>query len=197
MAWHRWPVAGPPPYFTSLAHYDSVVAMMSDAGALVDHGTIFWDIRPSVHLPTLEIRACDVPVTATESAMLAALVRALVVHVLPAVDSGDPGPVVPAELLRLAYWRAARDGLAGSGVDVRTGRLVPAPELAWRLLETVRPVLEADGDADRVADWLRAQVAEGDGASRQRRLAAGAGGLTDVVDDLVARTAGRTLAGSA
>jgi carboxylate-amine ligase len=190
MLWNRWPVAGPPPYFTSAAHYNGLVDTLQEAGALVDRGTIFWDIRPSEHLPTLEVRVADVPTVAAESALLAGLVRALVVTALAAVDRGDRGPAVPAELLRLAYWRAARDGLGGHGVDLCTGQpvLVPAPELASRLLSVAVPALAAAGDLDWAAARLRWLVGRGDGASRQRRAAARRGLLADVVDHLVAAT---------
>jgi carboxylate-amine ligase len=187
--WQRWPVAGPPPYLTSAAHYDEVVATLRDAGALVDAGTIFWDIRLSAHAPTLELRVTDVPPTAEESALVAALVRGLVAAVLPAVRRGDPGPVLPAELLRLAYWRAARDGLAGQVADPATGALVPASVAVERLVRLARPGLDRHGDVARVSGWLRTTLAGGDGAGRQRRVAAG-GRLTDVVDHLVAATAG-------
>ena len=53
IAWTRWPVAGPPPYFTSAAHYDSVIATLTEVGGLVDAGTVFWDLRPSARFPTL------------------------------------------------------------------------------------------------------------------------------------------------
>ncbi|GAA4071930.1 glutamate--cysteine ligase [Actinomadura miaoliensis] len=188
LLWNRWPVAGPPPYLRSAAHYDELVATLLEAEALVDDGTIFWDVRPSARLPTLEVRVADVPITAEESAALAALVRGLVVSVLPWVDRGDPGPELQPEFMRLAYWRAARDGMAGSGVDVLTGRPVPARELARRLLETARPGLEEHGDLRRVTAWLDGLAEHGDGATRQRR-AARDGRLTDVVDDLIRRTA--------
>jgi carboxylate-amine ligase len=191
IAWGRWPVAGPPPYFTSAAHYDELVGVLLEAGGLVDKGTIFWDIRPSARYPTLEVRAADVPMTAEESALLAALVRALVVGVTLAVDRGDPGPVIPAELMRLAYWRAARDGLDGNGIDVYTGRPVPAAELAEGLLQAARPALEDHGDLDRVTGWLRKLVGDGGGAARQRRVAARQGKLADVVDHLIAQSAPR------
>jgi carboxylate-amine ligase len=189
ITWGRWPVAGPPPYFTSAAHYDELVEVMLEAGGLVDKGTIFWDIRPSMRYPTLEIRAADVPMTAEESALLAALVRALVASITPAVERGDPGPVIPAEMMRLAYWRAARDGLDGDGIDVHTGRPVPAAELAGRLLQAARPALEEHGDLDLVTGWLRKLVDEGGGATRQRRAAMRQGGLAGVVDHLIAQSA--------
>jgi glutamate---cysteine ligase / carboxylate-amine ligase len=190
LQWRRWPAAGPPPYFTSAAHYDELVGTLRAAGALVDDGTIFWDVRPSARLPTLEIRVADMPVRARESALIAALVRALVVVSLDLVERGDPGPVVAHELMGLAYWRAARDGLSGQGVDVHTGRCVPAAELARRLLTVVSPVLAEYGDLDQVTAWLDELLRDGDGASRQRRAARPRDSLTDVVDHLIAETAG-------
>ncbi len=197
IAWTRWPVAGPPPYFTSAAHYDNLVATLTEAGSLVDAGTIFWDIRPSERFPTLEVRAADVPMTATESALLAALIRALAADAAARVDDGDPGPVLPAELLRVAYWRAARDGLSGHGVDVRTGRLVSAVELAERLLAAARPALADYGELEQVTGWMRDLLGRGDGAARQRQAAARRGRLADVVDYLIGQAAaGEQLAGN-
>jgi carboxylate-amine ligase len=189
MTWPRWPVAGPPPVFDSAAHYDQVVQTLLDAGAMVDRGTIFWDLRPSNSHPTLEVRVADTALTAEEAALYAALVRALVVHLSAAVRRGEPAPDVPGELLRAAYWRAARDGLDGEGLDLATGRLCPAPELAQRLLALVEPVLRAHGELDQVTKWLDRLLAEGTGARRQRQ-AARDGGLDAVVDYVAAQTAG-------
>ncbi|WP_425855316.1 carboxylate-amine ligase [Micromonospora sp. DT46] len=189
MIWSRWPVAGPPPRFTSVAHYERVVEMLSAAGAVVDPGTLFWDIRPSVTHPTLEVRVSDVPVSAQESALVAALVRALVVRGLEAVDRGDHGPEVAGEWLRAAYWRAARDGLEGALLEVGTGRLRPAREVLGEMVAWLAPVLRAGGDEELVRGWLGRLLAVGSGAVRQREAAARRGRLTDVVDFLVAETA--------
>ncbi|HEY0697621.1 MAG TPA: glutamate--cysteine ligase, partial [Micromonospora sp.] len=170
--WTRWPVAGPPPYLRSAEHYTELVGTLLDAGALVDSGTVFWDVRPSDSHPTLEVRVSDVPITAAESALYAALVRALVGYLSAAVGRGEPGPVVPPELMRVAYWRAARDGLDGDAVDLRTGRLVPAVDLLGELVELLGPTLRAYGDHDLVDSGLRILLAEGTGAVRQRAAAA-------------------------
>lgn len=188
MVWPRWPVAGPPPRFTSVAHYERVVEMLSAAGAIVDPGTLFWDIRPSVVYPTLEVRVADVPVSAWESALVAALVRALVVRGLEAVDRGDHGPELAGEWLRAAYWRAARDGLEGALLEVGTGRLRPAREVLGEVVDWLAPVLRAGGDEELVRGWLERLLAGGCGAVRQREAAGRRGRLADVVDFLVART---------
>ncbi|TCB98421.1 YbdK family carboxylate-amine ligase [Micromonospora zingiberis] len=189
VTWGRWPVAGAPPFLTSAQQYDDHVDMLLEAGALVDHGTIFWDLRLSANHPTLEVRVADVPVTAAESVALAALVRALVVVAGEAVDRGDEGPRLVPELLRLAYWRAARDGMGGHGVDVATGRPLPAAALAERLVGLARPALDEAGDRARVEDWLARLSTDGDGATRQRAAAAVRGRLADVVDEIAVHTA--------
>ncbi|MEV6692122.1 glutamate--cysteine ligase [Micromonospora sp. NPDC051196] len=189
VTWGRWPVAGAPPFLTSAQQYDDHIDMLLEAGALVDHGTIFWDLRLSANHPTLEVRVADVPITAAESVALAALVRALVVVAGQAVDTGDEGPKPIPDLLRLAYWRAARDGMGGHGIDVATGRLLPAAALAERLVELARPALDEAGDRQRVQDWLAWLATDGDGATRQRAVAALRGRLTDVVDEIAVRTA--------
>ncbi|RKR86870.1 carboxylate-amine ligase [Micromonospora pisi] len=189
VTWGRWPVAGPPPFLTSAKQYDDHVDTLLEAGALVDRGTLFWDLRLSTNHPTLEVRVADVPLTAAESAAFAALVRALVVVAGNAVDRGDEGPGLTPELVRLAYWRAARDGMGGNGVDVTTGRLLPAAALAGRLVELARPALDEAGDRERVEDWLARLATDGDGATRQRAAAALRGRLTDVVDEIATRTA--------
>jgi carboxylate-amine ligase len=187
LSWSKWPVAGPPPYFRSLAHFDETVAALTRAGALVDPGTIFWDVRPSARLPTLEVRVTDVPATVEESALLAAVVRGLVVAGLSRVDAGDPGPVVPAELLRVAYWRSARDGLAGHGFDPISAELRPAAERVAALLDLIGPALCDAGDLHMVTERIDHLLRNGTGAARQRTAYERDGRLTDVVDFLTGR----------
>ncbi|MFF2008415.1 glutamate--cysteine ligase [Streptomyces sp. NPDC058195] len=186
MMWQRWPVSGPPPFFASLGAYESLLAVLTGSGTLPDRRTVFWDVRPSSRYPTIEVRAADVPVTAEESALLAVLVRALTVTALWAVERGDPGPEVCAELLRAACWRAARDGLRGAVMDPRTGLLAPAGDLVPSLLGHLGPALEETGDRATAVALLRRLAATGTGADRQRAVHARRGSLTDVVDALVA-----------
>ncbi|WP_155373651.1 carboxylate-amine ligase [Catellatospora vulcania] len=187
MTWPRWPVAGPPPRFDSAAHYDQVVDTLQEAGALVDRGTVFWDVRPSAAHPTLEIRVADAALTADEAVLYAVLVRALVTHLSAAAGRGEPAPDVPGELLRAAYWRAARDGLDGEGLDLATGRLRPAADLARALVALVEPQLRANGEHEHVTAALDRLLADGSGARRQRSAAVH-GGLAGVVDYVAEQT---------
>ncbi|PJN38440.1 glutamate--cysteine ligase [Streptomyces sp. CB02959] len=197
----QWPVAGPPPYFRSADHYKQLCATLEDAGAVVGGHTLLWDVRPSAHLPTVEIRAMDVPVGVEQAAVLAVLVRALVVQALEQVRRGEPGPDVCPALLRAAYWRAARDGCTDHALDVHNGRPVPAGHLLRDLFAYVRPALEEAGELAAVTEAVTRlaggeggdgdgeRAGGGGGAQRQRAAFARRGDARDVVDELIRHTA--------
>jgi carboxylate-amine ligase len=172
----RWPVAGPPPYFEGAVHYDAVVAMHLASGSIFDERMVYWDIRPSNHVPTVEVRVSDVPATVEETVLLATLVRALV---MTATD--EKTLVVEPEVLRAAYWIAARDGLSGNGLDVVQARVLPMPELLDLLVQHVRPALEELGELKQVEEGLRQVLANGNGAIRQRKAFHQGDNVADVI----------------
>jgi carboxylate-amine ligase len=194
VVWSRWPVSGPPPWFSSAEHYDEVCAWLVATGAARDLKMMYWDVRPSSHLPTVEVRVADVAATVDETVLLAALVRALVTKATQDVRRGLVAPAVPTEVLRAATWRAARDGLSGHALDVTTGRLLPARLLVNRLIDRVRDQLIATGDLSRVRNVLSFVDRFGDGATRQRKAFAVAQSLHDVVEQLAADTVAESAA---
>ncbi|GGP75333.1 carboxylate-amine ligase [Saccharothrix coeruleofusca] len=177
----RWPCSGAPPYFTSADHYDAVLDMLVDSGTLLDAGMLYWDARPSAHLPTVEVRVADVPATVDESVLLAALVRALVTTAVRAVGRGETALPISDAALRAAYWRAARDGIGGKGIDLFASRRVPTVQLLRALLRHVRPVLREAGELREVNTLLTRVLHDGNGAVRQRRALRRRGSLEDVV----------------
>ena len=191
--WARWPSAGPPPHFDSADEYDAVVAMLQHAGAMLDDGMVYWDVRPSKNFPTVEVRVADVPATVADTVLLAALIRAAVMTALEDERRGEPVAPLAPHALTAAYWKAARDGFDGDGVDLlESHESVPARLLLDRLVEHVRPALEATGDYDLVFDELHRVAEQGNGAMRQRR----AWQRRHDVSDVVAEIATATLAGT-
>ncbi|HET7665527.1 MAG TPA: glutamate--cysteine ligase [Mycobacterium sp.] len=185
----RFPCLGPPPYAESLRHHEELATAIADSGAMLDAATPFWDIRPNPRLPTLEIRSMDVVADIDDSVALAMLVRAIVAASADKARAGDVGPRPSSELLRAAYWRAARDGWCGCGVDSITGRVLPAAVQAARLLDHIGPTLHRHGDSEIVHGFVARLAARGAGAERQRAALALHGTLAGVVDDLVRLTA--------
>ena len=121
-----WPVSGPPPYLRSVAHFDELVGVLHETGAVLDERMVYWDIRPSSHLPTIEVRVSDVPATVEESVTLATLVRALAITALGELAVGRTAPSVGTETLVAAKWKAAHDGLTGQAYDVVGGTMSSA-----------------------------------------------------------------------
>ncbi|UMB69594.1 glutamate--cysteine ligase [Mycobacterium paraterrae] len=166
--WRRWPAAGPPPFFSSIDDYDRAVAMLIDTDVVLDHKMIYWDVRPSASMPTVEVRVADVPATVAETVLLATLIRAAVMTALREPVHRDDLEGLPPGALRAAYWKAAHDGLAGQAIDLTGGQgVVPTPRRVGQLIERVRPALVRLDEYDHVIDELHRISARGNGAMRQ------------------------------
>lgn len=195
LVWQRWPTAGPAGCFSDAAEYDAAVEDFVRAGIISDTGMIYYDVRPSSHLRTLELRVCDACPRAETVVLIAGLFRALVTEARERLRThGGPGCTGRHEWLRGATWRAARSGLEGTLVDPETHREVPAPQVLRKLLVRLRPALEAHGDWDTVRSLARAALAEGSAARRMRRTAQDED-LLACVDMLIAETRGERAGG--
>ncbi len=187
LIWRRWPTTGTPGRFTSAAEYDQTVADLVRSEVITDQGMIYFDVRPSAHLPTVELRICDACPRLDDVVLLAGLFRALVIRETAAALAGRAAPAVRPELLEAATWRAAQSGLEGNLVDLATATPVPAHQLIGQLLAGLRPTLEATGDCELVTGLTESALAQGSSAARQRAACA-RGGLYTVVDTLLAET---------
>jgi carboxylate-amine ligase len=191
--WARWPSAGPPPHFDSVDEYDAVVEMLLHSGAMLDDGMVYWDVRPSANFPTIEVRVADVPATVAETVLLAMLIRGAVMTALEDERRGEPMPPLTPHALKTAYWKSARYGLDGEAIDLLESHdSVPARILLGRMVENVRPSLEAVGDYDAVNDELNRIAEQGNGAMRQRQ----AWQRRHDIADVIAEAAAATLAGT-
>jgi len=177
--------------FASAADYDQTVADLVRSGVITDPGMIYYDVRPSAHLPTLELRICDSCPSLQDVILLAGLFRALVLREAEAAIAGRASPPVRPQLLEAASWRAARSGLEGDLVDPATATAAPAAYQIRRLLADLRPALEASGDWEQVAELAEVALARGSSAARQRTAYA-SGGLQEVVDALLRETSADT-----
>lgn len=186
--WCRLPSAGPPPYFEDLEEYHQFLTGFIQSGVIPDATMLYWDIRLSEHFPTIEFRIADVCTTIDEAMMLAGLVKALVRTSYEDTLAGTPYPATKSELLKAAHWTAARYGVSANLIDLRKSSAVSAEEYMQQFLAYLQPALEAEDDWDTVMPLVNRILAQGNGASRQRRWLKH-GGLKDVVDQLIAATA--------
>ena len=59
LVWLRWPTTGAAPFAESGAEYDQMIADLVASGVITDPGMVYFDVRPSARVPTLELRVCD------------------------------------------------------------------------------------------------------------------------------------------
>lgn len=191
LLWSRWPTSGPPPVMESAAEYDALVAGLIKSGVISDPGMIYYDLRPSNHVPTLELRILDACPRIEDVILLAGLFRALVVEELDAIAHGRPPVQARPELVRALIWRAARDGLEGELVDPMAVSAEPAAVVVRALVARLRPVLESNGDWELVSTLAEEALGRGSSAAAQRAAYA-AGGFEEAVDLLLAETRANT-----
>ncbi|MCV7416771.1 glutamate--cysteine ligase [Mycolicibacterium litorale] len=186
MMFQQLPTAGLPFQFQSWPEFERFVHDQKKTG-IIDHmNEIRWDIRPSPHLGTVEIRVFDGVSNIAELGALVALTHCLVVDLDRRLDAGEQLPVMPPWHVQENKWRAARYGLDAEIIlDADSNERLVTEDLD-DLLTRLQPVATSLGCADElagVADIYRS----GAGYQRQRRVAEEHDGdLRAVVDALVA-----------
>lgn len=189
--WQRWPSAGATGPITSAAEYDDLLTDLINTGVIADAKMAYFDVRPSSHAPTLELRVCDATPIVDDAILIAGLFRAAVRAA--EIDIASCRPFVPfsAPLHRASVWRAARAGLSGELLDhLRHPKPHPARLVVRALVNRLRPQLEELGDWEEVRELAETVLARGNSADRQRAAFAERGLLTDVVELVVAETHG-------
>jgi glutamate---cysteine ligase / carboxylate-amine ligase len=185
MMFQQLPTAGLPFHFRNWAQWEGFVHDQKKTG-IIDHmDEIRWDIRPSPHKGTVEVRVFDGVSNLRELSALVALTHCLVVDLDRRLDAGENLPAMPPWHVQENKWRAARYGLdAVIILDADSNERLVTEDLD-DLLTRLEPVAKSLGCTDELA-----KVSEipsiGASYQRQRRVAEdNDGDLRAVVDALV------------
>ncbi len=184
--WSRWPTTGPPEYMGGAERFEEVVAGMVASGVVADRSHLYWDVRPSYHLPTLEFRLADVCTCLDDAVLHAALVRSLVRVLAARAERGEACPQPRAELLRAARWRAARHGIGGQLFDPVLGAAVDARLAVRRLLAELEDDLRGHDEWAEVCELVARLFARGTSATRQRQIWLRTGDRREIAARMVA-----------
>jgi YbdK family carboxylate-amine ligase len=185
LCWTRWPNAGTPEYLGTAERFAEVVAGLVASGVVADGSHLYWDVRPSYHLPTLEFRLADVCTDLDDAVLHAALVRSLVRVLAGRATCGVPFPQPRPELLRAARWRAALHGISGQLFDPVLGTLVAARAAVRHLLAELEDDLRGHDEWNEVEELVQRLFGRGTSASRQRRTWLRTGDHRAVADGVV------------
>jgi carboxylate-amine ligase len=191
------PRTGLPELFDSWGEFQRHLAVLVRAGIIEDGSKLWWDIRPSVRFPTLEMRVADVCTRLDDAIAIAALYRCLLRMLWRLKRDNQRWRRYAGMLVNENRWRAQRYGFDEGLVDFGKGRIVPYAELLEEMILLTAEDQEAFGCQAEVAE-ARAILARGTSAHRQRAIlaAAHASGKTpieaqrEIVDWLIAATVG-------
>src|SRR5690606_26008758 len=125
-----------------------------------------WDIRPSPHFGTVEVRVMDTPLTLSHAVNMAGLIQATAHWLL------TERPFKHEERDYLLYkfnrFQACRFGMEGILTDVHTGAHQSLAEDTHHLLETVAPAADKMG-AGSAIEALTRQVKNGVSEAQKMR----------------------------
>ncbi|MGD9618826.1 MAG: glutamate--cysteine ligase [Mycolicibacterium sp.] len=186
MMFQQLPTAGLPFHFQEWREFEGFVRDQKKTG-IIDHmNEIRWDIRPSPHLGTVEVRIFDGVSNLHELGALVALTHCLIVDLDRRLDAGEALPVMPPWHVQENKWRAARYGLDAIIIlDADSNERLVTEDLD-SVVDRLVPVAESLSCVDELT---RVSEIHRTGASyqRQRRVAEEhEGDLRSVVDALVA-----------
>ena len=180
---------------SSRADFDRLVAAYQRMKFLESGSELWWDVRPSLAFPTVEMRICDVCPRIDDAVAVAALYASLLRRLMRLDEEGRLPPEPPTEIIGENRWLAQRYGvLAFFGDEGSAGR-VDIADHADAVVEQVADDARALGcepELRRVLDIIR----DGAGADRQidhfrlRRLEGDTEeeALRSVVDLVIAET---------
>jgi carboxylate-amine ligase len=184
LTFRAFPRSTIPPAFAGYEDYVELVRWATEAAEVPDYTYLWWDLRPSPNLGTVEVRAMDSQSRLESVGGLAALVHALAV----ACADGNAERMPPTEALKESSFRAARDG-----VDATIwwrGAMRPIRAVGADALELARPYAR-DLDGEDALEEIERILREGGGADRMREAHA-AGGMPGLLARLADETYGST-----
>ncbi len=184
LTFRAFPRSTIPPPFADWAAYEELVEWCEEAAEVDDYTFLWWDIRPSPNLGTVEVRAMDSQARLETAAGLAALIHALAVACADGAEERMP----PTEALKESSFRAARDGI--DATIWWRGAVRPMREVAADALATARPYAR-ELDGEDALEEIERVLREGGGADRMRAAHA-AGGMDGLLAQLADETYGST-----
>ncbi len=183
----KFPRTGIPDYFDSLSEYDNYINLLIKTRCIDNAKKIWWDLRCHPFFPTLEVRICDVPMTAKETIAITALIQALVAKLYKLRSSNMNWIVYKRPMINENKWRASRFGLDGKLIDFGKEEEVPTRDLIHEMLNFVDDVVD-DLGCRWALDYIPEMMEKGTGADRQLKVYEETNDFNKLVDYIMEET---------
>jgi glutamate---cysteine ligase / carboxylate-amine ligase len=183
----HFPRTNLPDSFASYSEFESYVALLVKTNSIDNAKKIWWDVRPHPFFDTVEVRICDIPLRASESIAIAALIQATACKLWHLHAANLDFRHYSRALLMENKFRAVRYGLDGHMIDFGKQQEFPTRALILEYLAFVDDVLDELGSRKEIA-YIHTMLEQGSGADRQLRVFRETGDLKAVVDYMAAET---------
>jgi len=165
------PTSGIPYLANDWKDFQRVFNDMKNAGAITSIKDIWWDLRPSPHYGTLELRMCDGPATLLELESIVAFIHMLALWFN---DHGEAyftkhKPIPERWILRENKWRAIRYGTEAVLIDPDTQVTKPFAEIMDEWMKNIEVYAKQLG-YEKYMQVLRDILTKGNSAARQRKV---------------------------
>ncbi len=161
------PRSGFPEVFENWNDWTDLLDDLAATGLVTDPSKIWWDIRPSSHHPTLELRICDICTWLEDGLTIAALYQSILAYLCQLRENNEQRRFYRRLLLLENKWRGQRYGVEAEMADFGKRVLVPFAELMDELVEILRPFAER---LDCVAEVEHARTIARRGSSADQQL---------------------------
>src|ERR1700721_2921536 len=125
----NFPRTNLPDSFSSYSEFEQYVNLLIKTNCIDNAKKIWWDVRPHPFFNTVEVRVCDIPLTAQETIAIAALIQATACKLWHLHASNLDYRQYSRALLMENKFRAVRYGLDGKMIDFGKQIEVPARHL--------------------------------------------------------------------
>lgn len=192
---NEMPRTGLPENFASPGEFDRTVDVLVQAGVIEDATKVWWDLRPSVRFPTIEMRVTDICTRLDDAISIAAMYRCLCRMLWRLRRDNQRWRSYSNFLINENRWLAQKHGTTGDLIDFGRGACLPFRELFEEIVELIREDADHFGCLAAV-EHARAIISDGTSADRQLKIyhdAMGRGetahdALVAVVDHLIEET---------
>ena len=160
------PRTGLPPTLHSWEEFEQIVRTYRQIGAIEDASELRWDIRPSAHYPTIELRICDICPKVEDAIAVASLYACLIRRAATDIESGHVPASANREVVSEGRWLAQRYGTFAFLPEGNVREAETVAELTEKLVEALSPTPGRSGAKRTLPMRSRSHTA---GAARSAR----------------------------
>lgn len=175
------PTAGIPYIVGNWSEFQKLIKFLTRSDSIRSMKDLWWDIRPSPSIGTLELRMFDAPATHHEAMGIIAWVHALACWFKDHHEEWNKAnPTLKHWIYRENKWRAIRYGLDSNIIVTRTGRTLPLRGDLENWMDKLQPYIQSLR-YEKFIEIIPQIISNGNSSQRQRKIFTQTNDLQEVV----------------